>query len=124
MAILYISYHFNGAYMRNDSIEGGFVIEDGVLVFYKGSAQTLAVPSYVTSIGEGAFAGRLCLYSESLPEGLISIGEEALYECESLSSVSLPATLAGIGDGSFMMCWCLISIYLPEGLTGTGDREF
>ena len=101
-----------------------FVIENGVLIKYKGTDPVVTVPDGVTSIGGGAFSYCSSLNSVTLPEGLTSIGSSAFSGCSSLTSVTLPEGLTCIGNEAFQWCKSLTSVTLPESLTSIGDSAF
>jgi len=47
-----------------------FIIEDGVLVQYKGTKSDVVIPKTVTTIGEHAFAGETLLTSVTIPKSV------------------------------------------------------
>ena len=63
-------------------------------------ADTLAIPSGTTAIGEEAFFGDSSLSAVSLPDGLLSIGTRAFAQ-SGVTSVNLPDTLTFIADDAF-----------------------
>ena len=68
--------------------ENDFVIKDGVLLRYSGSASSVTVPDGVYSIGTSAFEGNKKLTSVTLPSTVYSVGDRAFYGCSALRSVS------------------------------------
>ncbi len=108
--------------------DGGFVIENGVLVSYTGSGGVVNIPSGVTEIGERAFdnLGKAFITALTIPEGCVKIGDEAFYFLGELSpsvTVTLPSTLREIGSRAFE-CAHITEIRLPQGLTYIGDEAF
>ena len=89
--------------------EGNCVIETdtNTLVF---GCNNSTIPSYITSIGDGAFNGCSGLTSITLPEGLTSIERNAFYGCSGLTSITLPEGLTSIGTGAFTSCNSLASV--------------
>ncbi|MDR3284894.1 MAG: leucine-rich repeat domain-containing protein [Treponema sp.] len=77
------------------------------------------IPSGVSHIGEGAFAGCRYLYSLALPEGIETIGNYAFFGCTDLAIVLLPKTLAAIGDAVFWDSG-ISSIIIPAGVRFIG----
>lgn len=71
--------------------------------------ETVVLPSGLTGIGRGAFAGCKRLTSVTLPATLDSIGNYAFAGCESLAAVTLPARVEHVGCGAFMRCTSLAS---------------
>ena len=94
--------------------------------FYNGQevVSDLVIPEGVTSLGLGAFAGRLELVSVSLPSTLTSIGNYAFYTCPKLASVTLPDGVTSIGDNAFGECSALSTITLSQKLKSIGYRAF
>ena len=108
-----------GSFSRN-----GFVVENGVLVNYRGSDVDVVVPEGVTAVGRNAFSFKLSLNSVILPDGVETIDDFAFVSCESLKNVSFPNSLKRIGVRSFAGCTCLEGIILPEGIESIGIGAF
>jgi len=66
------------------------------------------IPSFVTSIGAGAFANTG--ESITIPSSVTSIGDYALRHCSSLKSITIPSSVTSIGDGVFSDCKLLREI--------------
>lgn len=60
-------------------------------------------PSYVTSIGDGAFKSTT-ITSITLPEGLTSIGKE-VFSGTQLTTIHIPSTVTYIGQQAFAATW-------------------
>lgn len=122
-----------------------FVIEDGVLKAYNGTATdvvipdgvivigeqafaaseitSVSIPSSVTTIESRAFAGCNALYEISIPDSVTSLGESMFYN-SSVKTVRLPSGTTIIPEGFFESCGSLKSISLPSGLKTIGDGAF
>ena len=83
--------------------------------FYK--VKSIKLPTSITSIGEGAFAGCGELTSIDIPQGVTSIGEFAFGACTNLSSINIPETVTKIDRQAFQYCSHLEKIQLPESVT-------
>ena len=109
--------------MQKDS---DFVVQDGVLLSYRGTSRSVVVPSTVTRIGYRAFCGVKWLSSLTIPNSVTDIAERAFESCQPLRSITLPDSITRIGKWAFSDCKRLESIELPPGLTeiaeGTFDR--
>ena len=126
------SFNGNGALASFTVSEGNaaYSSEDGVLynkaktVLIKCPAakESLAVPSTVTEIAEGACSGCM-LETVDIPEGLATIGDGAFYDCNRLSAIDLPASLATIGASAFEACSLLADVDLG-GVKDIGDSAF
>lgn len=82
-----------------------FVVEDGVLLAYRG---VLAEPDLselegLTAIGDRAFANQQNLRNIVLPDSVTSIGNAAFENCRSLSSLSA-GSVTEIGEAAFSGC--------------------
>ena len=98
-----------------------FVIEDGVLVRYRGNDIDIVVPDEVREIGKGAFKECESLTSVTLPQ-VQKIGNDAFLGCHSLTSVSMPKVVE-IGMWAFIGCHTLESVTLPN-VQEIGDGVF
>lgn len=96
--------------------ENGFVIEDGVLTEYTGSATEVVIPEGVTEIAEEVFAGRTDVTSVSFPSTLVAIGDRAFSRCESIKSVALPEGLTTLGAYAFESIPELEYVFIPKTL--------
>lgn len=104
--------------------ENGFVIEDGVLVSYKGAATDVVIPDKVTCVGDFAFACSNSLESVVFPESVTQIGENAFDGCESLGTVTLQEGLTKIGKTAFIGCKSLKEICIPKTVDDIGSYVF
>lgn len=107
------------------------VNEDGTLTLtdYAGSESSLTVPAQldgrnVTAIGDGCFAGLLCLKKVHVPEGVEAIGDYAFEACSALEKVYLPDSLKTIGSGAFSGCANLTLADMQDGITSIGKGAF
>ena len=87
------------------------------------NAKTLVIGEGITSVGAGAF---LYYGAETvvLPSTLTSIGDAAFALCTDLKTVQFPAALRHIGEGAFAGCVSLLCVTLNEGLETLGDDAF
>ncbi len=85
----------------DSSAEGDFLIEGGVLVAYRGSGDTAAVPEGVRVIAGEAFAGHKELKSLSLPDSLQVVGEAAFEDCSGLADIQFGSGVREIKDRAF-----------------------
>ena len=104
--------------------ENGFVIENGVLTGYEGTAAEVVIPDGVTEIGRLAFARCFHLTKVTIPNGVTSIGNSAFSNCTALTEISIPDSLTSIGDTAFANCTALTEISIPGSLISIGGRVF
>lgn len=83
------------------SDENGFIIINGILVKYTGTATVLTVPDNIRTVNYGAFAGNPYLTGIKFPFGLTKILGGAFAGCENLNAADIPDTVVYIGEGAF-----------------------
>ena len=82
-----------------------FIIDNGVLVKYRGATPTLRIPEGVTAIGDYAlYRSHDFFESVIIPEGVTSIGDYAFSISIKLSYVERPRSLKIIGTRAFQHC--------------------
>ncbi len=97
-----------------------FVIEDGVLVGYKGSSEVVEVPDTVNTIGEYAF-NNCTMKKVILPDSVSKIEPFAFYQCANLEELVLP-NVSSLDSYNDVMLDCGtqekgVKIVVPELLT-------
>ena len=101
-----------------------FVISNGRLVRYTGRGRKVQIPSYVTSIGYGAFQGCKSLTSVIIPDSVTSIRDRAFDECKNLTSVPIGNSVTSIGEFAFGSCESLTSVIIGDGMTSIKGYVF
>lgn len=99
--------------------ESGFVIEDGVLTGYTGTATEIVIPDGVTEIASSVFEGHEEITSVTFPEGLTSIGDSAFEGCTGITEALLPDGLIELGSFAFGDIPGLRKVYIPASLNET-----
>ena len=84
---------------------------------------TVELPTGLTEIGDGAFAGCGFRSIDLSSVGIIRISTNAFSGCTSLGAVELPGTLTHISNGAFSGC-AIESITLPASLVWIGEEVF
>ena len=84
----------------------------------------IAIPDYVTSIGNLAFSYCTGLTSVTIGNSVKSIGESAFSCCTSLTSVTIPDSVTSIGEDAFSGCTSLKSVTIPDSVTSIGNYAF
>lgn len=108
---------------NNLIIRDGFIMQDGVLMGYRGQGVDIVVPDGITGIGENAFAYG-ALKSIVIPEGVTGIGQSAFKGCGNLTSVSMPSTLMHIDRDAFSGCKSLTNVTIQNDNTIIADGAF
>ena len=92
-------------------IVGDGITRIGIGAFYDcRNLETAALPTGLTSIGDGAFA-QTGLTEITFPEGLCYIGQDAFRDCYSLTSIVLPSSLISISHDAFYRDYALTDVY-------------
>ena len=100
----------------------GFVIEDGVLTKYKGSAQNIVIPDEVTEIDDYVFFENEDIKSVKMGANVKKIGEAA-FEETSITSIELVA-VEEMGRDAFHGCEKLKEITIRSGVKKIGNECF
>ena len=101
-----------------------FVVENSVLIEYKGTNDVVELPEGITSIGECAFYNCKTLRSIVIPKGVIEIGYCAFHNCTNLQNAVIPDTVTSIGQWAFLGCSSLSEITIPYDLKKVGGDAF
>lgn len=101
-----------------------FIIKDGELVAYRGTAPIVEIPEQVTRIGRGAFTDRTDIQEVHLASHVVSIGALAFERCREVKTIEMPASLERIEEGAFRRCVALKSVIFNESLQTIGPRAF
>ncbi len=101
-----------------------FKMDGDILVEYRGSNETVSIPSSVKIIKEGAFEGNNDVKRVIIPNSVTTIERYAFWECNNLESVSLGRGITEISDYAFANCKGLLSIDIPPSVTSIGIEAF
>lgn len=114
------------AWMEAQSMKGGFLIVNDILLRYFGEEPEVALsePMGIRSIAPTAFMGNETLKNVILTDSVEKIGENAFSDCYALESVVLPKGLKELPDRVFENCYSLAEIRLPDGLERIGEFAF
>lgn len=105
--------------------ESGFTIDNtATLRSYSGSGGDITIPSTVSSIASGVFAGNKSITSVTIPASVASIGTGVFSNCTSLTSVTIQGSISSIPAQMFNNCQNLRSIYVPSSVTSIGAEAF
>lgn len=101
-----------------------YIIDNGVLKKYNGSASNVEIPSGVVEIAVRAFSDNDSIVSVTIPEGVKIIQNCAFENCCNLESVSFPEGLESIKAGAFGYCKLLKTALIPESVEYIGVSAF
>ncbi len=103
---------------------GDFVIiDDNILINYKGNEATVNVPENVKYIATGAFSNNISAKTVNIPDGVKFLGGQT-FAGSVVESVRLPRDLVAIPSLMFAYCTNLKTIVLPENIVSIGDSAF
>ena len=103
---------------------GDFVIHDGILTGYKGTASEVVIPDGTTAVGSRAFILNDGIRSVVIPDSVRSIGEKAFMGCHFLEQIRMPSALQDLGEFAFCNCYRLKGITVPQGLNVIAECTF
>lgn len=125
--------------------ENGFVIEDGVLVKYTGSAQNIVIPDEVTEINDWVFYENENIKSVKMGANVKKIGASAFKEsgitsielvaveemegevfedCEQLKEITIRSGVKKIGAYCFYGCKNVEKVTIEPGVEWIGEMAF
>lgn len=119
--------------LSNLTIFKDFIVENQVLVGYRGLSTDIRIPNFITKIDDGyqsnddvigVFSNRYTLTSVTIPNSVTYIGSNAFAYCTKLSSIILPDNLVYLGENAFYGCESLIEVILPATLNYIGNSAF
>ncbi len=115
----YINVEEGNTYYNSHS--SNCIIETSTFKLIVGCRNT-TIPTFVTEIGECAFAGCVGLTSINIPNSVTTIGGDAFY-ASGLTSINLSNNLTYIGPSAFELC-NLRQIDIPASLEAIGEYAF
>lgn len=101
-----------------------FIIENGVLIKYKGPGGDVIIPEEVTSIGAKAFYKCENLKSINMYNNVTSIGGKAFGKCSELINIVISQSVTSIDYEAFEECRSLTHIDIPQGVTSIESSTF
>lgn len=120
-----ISQFFIPADARSESDdEKDFIIIQGVLVKYVGTANIVTVPEKVDIIGRNAFKDQTKITKIILPDHISEIQEGAFERCSGVAYITLPGSLRRIGKRAFCRCYNLAYVGINDDVEEFGEECF
>jgi hypothetical protein len=107
--------------MKDDK---NFVIQDGVLIKYKGREREVTVPLGVYELGRNVFSWNTFVQKIILPDSVSLINPRAFSYSTSLEEIILPPFLEIIMVNAFDNCTSLKRIVFPDSLQEIGAIAF
>ena len=116
---------FDGTEVFENSVadEYGSVYLGKVLLYNKGSNDTVVVKDSTKIIANAAFINNYRLKEIELPEGIVEIGDNCFENCEALKKIDIKEGLKKIGENSFAGAG-VEEVKLPESITEIGYGAF
>lgn len=110
------------AWLNNNTDE--FVILNGFLLRYNGTATAVTVPDSVKEISIWAFAGCENIISIEIPNTVTKIGTGAFMGCTALEFVNIPLGVKSIDSDMFMDCTSLKAVVIPDSVESISEYAF
>lgn len=124
-AVNYIgAYAFYDTPFQNSYNKEFFILGNGILVKYFGTASSLTVPDTVKQIAAGAFFNNTDIVSVKLPTTLTGIGMRAFAGCTYLKNINLPDSLVILDVEAFSGCTSIEKISIPSSVEVVGESVF
>ena len=101
----------------NAYVDDEYAVLNGCILYrYKGTAENVEIPEYITSIAGGAFSNGNAknIKTISIPDSVTFIGSGAFSSCKNLEQIDLPANAVMDGYAAFENCTKLREVTLPE----------
>ena len=100
-----------------------FDIDGSILVSYKGSGGSVAIPDGITEIDAKAFENSL-MSDVKIPESVTKIDNESFSGSDRLTKITIPESVTQIGVGAFDGCSSLQSVSLLNGIKEISGYAF
>ena len=117
------SSYANKIFAENNIVDNSYLVVDGALKQYFGNAETVTIPTNITSIGNYAFAYSN-VKSVMIGNSVTTIGQYAFAYCASLQTVTIDDSVTSIGDYAFYNCQKLETVAYGSGLSAIGNYAF
>ena len=96
------------------SAEDEFVITDGVLEKYNGSAAEVVIPDGVVALGDLAFDGNSAVEKIYVSDTVETVGYSSFHNCANLTELHLGASVNKLGDNAIWESYNLTVITVAE----------
>ncbi len=124
LLILSVSFLFSVALKGRAESSELFEMSGSTLVRYTGDNANVTIPSKVSVIGKGAFAGNDTIEKVTISNSVQIIEYEAFNECSALLEVDIPDSVKQIGSSAFAGCEKLCDVTIGKGLETLGSGVF
>jgi hypothetical protein len=112
---------------NNDYSSSGGVLfnkyQTTLICYPGGKAGEYTVPSDVSCIGKGAFAGG-SITNVKMPDSVRTIEDYAFHSCDDLSRLTIGSGVTSIGSWAFYKCEGLVYVTIPASVTFIGNYAF
>ncbi|KAL7714759.1 hypothetical protein QTN25_007717 [Entamoeba marina] len=93
-------------------------------LYYSNTFNSITIPNYITSIGDGCFYWCSKLKSITIPNCINTIPTECFCYCNSLTSISIFSTIQSLGTLCFYNCLNICNITIPCLVTSIKEGCF
>ncbi len=106
-----------------DTEQSDFVVQDGRLVKYDGTSESVIIPEEVEIIGDYVFSGHSEINQIKLPSNLLRVGHYAFCGCESISEIEIPDKTEIVEYLAFSNCTKLQKIKIGKSVREMGHMS-
>lgn len=101
-----------------------FIIDEGKLIKYVGTAPIVIIPDHVRIIGQNAFKDKTYITSVTLSKNTVEIQDNAFERCNKLQNIHFPNSVKIIGRRAFYRCYALAYISFNDELEMIEEEAF
>lgn len=110
-------------WLSSDDTNDFLIVGDGILLAYKGYADTVNIPTGVKQIGAGVFKNHSEICKVNIPDSTSIICEDAFFNCSSLETVIGMNRVTDIKDRAFYGC-PITTVRIPATVCEIGVSAF
>ena len=108
---------------HSDDADDFLIVGDGILLAYKGNANSINIPSGIKQVGAGVFKNHGEIQKVNIPDSVSVICEDAFWGCSALETVTGMNQVTAIKDRAFYGC-PITTVRIPASVCEIGVSAF